>query len=300
MEMARPSAGGGGECVQISWPDTMAYIVINYSWHLSLPRGTVGVGDNAGVHLRARVPWSHHGSQEERVEPERPPGKEIPGIPLSLRPPGCGGRQVSLQLITKLERLRVSAAADRPQRDRNRWERYDSVCWFLFTKLLSHLGEAEECIEHSGGKSPGRNYRLLQVPTDKRRLNTVMTTLHVAAAATSFVIQDDIKAKGYSAIRTSLQPEPPPQAPAAWHRSMKEGMGGRERVPGSAVGLCWALNKLGLPRPGSLLADGQAACQLFVCVHGKWGGVAAATALGPSISVTGDEEGVGVCGMCHL
>ena len=95
------------------------------------------------------------------VQPERPPGKEIPGIPLSLRPPGCGGRQVTLQLITKLERLRVSVAAARPQRDRNRRERYDSVCWHLFTKLLSHHGEAEECSEHSGGKTPGRNNRLL-------------------------------------------------------------------------------------------------------------------------------------------
>ena len=37
------------------------------------------------------------------------------------------------------------------------------------------------------------------VSSSRRRLNTVMTTLHVAAAATSFVIQDDIKAKGYSA-----------------------------------------------------------------------------------------------------
>lgn len=33
--------------------DTMAYIIINYSWHLSLPRGREGVRDNARVHLRA-------------------------------------------------------------------------------------------------------------------------------------------------------------------------------------------------------------------------------------------------------
>lgn len=37
----------------------------------------------------------------------------------------------------------------------------------------------------------------------------------------------------------------------------------------------------------SLQADWQAAHRLFVCVHGKWGGVTAATALGLSISVMG-------------
>lgn len=73
-------------------------------------------------------------------------------------------------------------------------------------------------------------------------------------------------------------------------------MGGREIV----LGVCWTLlgpKQARAPRARSSLADGQAACRLFVCVHGKWGGVAAATALGPSISVTG---GRGVCGMCHF
>lgn len=35
-----------------------------------------------------------------------------------------------------------------------------------------------------------------------------------------------------------------------------------------------------------VLADWHEPCWIFVCVHGKWGGVAAATALGPFISVT--------------
>lgn len=40
------------------------------------------------------------------------------------------------------------------------------------------------------------------------------------------------------------------------------------------------------------LADWQAAHRLFVCVHGKWGGVAVATALGLSISVMGGGGGI--------
>lgn len=42
----------------------------------------------------------------------------------------------------------------------------------------------------------------------------------------------------------------------------------------------------------SLLADWHSAHRLFVCVHGKWGGVAAVTALGLSISVMGVGGGV--------
>lgn len=65
------SANGGGRTVTPqqevgesgccpAWTDTMAYIIINYSWHLILPRGRQGVRDNARVHLRARAlvsPW---------------------------------------------------------------------------------------------------------------------------------------------------------------------------------------------------------------------------------------------------
>lgn len=54
----------------------------------------------------------------------------------------------------------------------------------------------------------------------------------------------------------------------------------------------------GVPRPRRLLADWQAPRRLFVCVHGKWNGVAVAKALEPSISVTVGAGGV--YGMCHL
>ncbi|KAI4820779.1 hypothetical protein KUCAC02_028747, partial [Chaenocephalus aceratus] len=73
---------GEGVCCP-ACTDTMACIAINYSWHLILPRGTQGVRDNARERLR---------------------GKEIPGIPLPLQPLVGGGQQVTLQLITKLEK----------------------------------------------------------------------------------------------------------------------------------------------------------------------------------------------------
>ncbi len=55
------SANGGGKMVtpqqevgeSVYWPawtDTMAYPVINYSWHLNLPRGRKGVQYNARGH----------------------------------------------------------------------------------------------------------------------------------------------------------------------------------------------------------------------------------------------------------
>lgn len=111
-----------------AWTDTMAYIIINYSWHLSLLRGREGVGDNARVHLRA-VPWSPHGSYEEEewvgmtwlgvfsvssIQPKRQTGKEIPGIPLSLQLPSREGKLVTLLLITKLEGCRSALSAARP------------------------------------------------------------------------------------------------------------------------------------------------------------------------------------------
>ncbi len=69
--MVTPQQEVGESVCCPAWTDTMAYNIINYSWHLSLPRGTEGVRDNARVHLRARAlvsPWVRGGGAEGEGE----------------------------------------------------------------------------------------------------------------------------------------------------------------------------------------------------------------------------------------
>ncbi|CAJ1068394.1 unnamed protein product [Xyrichtys novacula] len=104
-----------GESVRcLTWTDTTADIIINYSWHLSLPRGAWRDPETMPGCTQELEPWSPRESEEESpscIQPKRLSGKEIPGIPLSLLLPRSGGRQVTLQLITKLERLWVSMSS---------------------------------------------------------------------------------------------------------------------------------------------------------------------------------------------
>ncbi|KAI9534382.1 hypothetical protein NQZ68_014800 [Dissostichus eleginoides] len=97
----------------------MACIAINYSWLLILPRGTQGVQDNARVHLKDRAsvsPWVRGGEGRVcRYRTIHPTYKRDCEVRKSLEShsrssPLSGGQQVTLQLITKLERLRVSVS----------------------------------------------------------------------------------------------------------------------------------------------------------------------------------------------
>lgn len=57
-----------------------------------------------------------------------------------------------------------------------------------------------------------------------------------------------------------------------------------ESIEGNTKGLCRALNKQGCPGPGVCWLTDRRPVD-YLCVHGKWSGVAVAKALGPSISV---------------
>lgn len=97
-----------------AWTDIMAHIIINYSWHLILPMSRVGAGGQCQGALCSKWPGVHMekviGCAVSSVQTKRP-SKEIPGIPLLFQL----GQQVTLQLITKLERLGSRQTTDRPK-----------------------------------------------------------------------------------------------------------------------------------------------------------------------------------------
>lgn len=76
------------------------------------------------------------------IQPKSLPGKEIPGIPLSLQPWGQAGH------FTAHHQIRKTVGQPEQQPDHREIEIDGSA-----SRLLSHHGEGEDCTVHRGGQN---------------------------------------------------------------------------------------------------------------------------------------------------